>query len=162
MNSDPWVSDNDPFHDDGLSVDSLAVSDGTKSPSRRRYRTVGAVSVAFATAALVLSLAGTLGYGTVGLSAFAYLLAVLADLQARRSRHEVRNYGRLATNGRSTGSYVCYGPMGWLAGRFFACGFRMRFFRLIAFVLFHRVSCGSGGLHRGRSTRLSRDRDKTH
>ena len=115
MNSDPWVSDNDPFHDDGLSVDSLAVSDGTKSPSRRRYRTVGAVSVAFATAALVLSLAGTLGYGTVGLSTFAYLLAVLADLQARRSRHEVRNYRRpLPTAALRVATFGTALWVGWL------------------------------------------------
>ena len=115
MNSDPWVSDNDPFHNDNLSVDSLAVSDGTKSPLAKRHRKVAAVSVVVASAALVLSLAGTRGYAMVGLSAVAYLLAVLADLDARRSRQDVRNYRRpRLTAGLRVATFVTALWVGWL------------------------------------------------
>ena len=111
MNSDPWGSDNDPFDDDDLSVGLLEVSDGTKSP----HRIVGAVSLAVASAALVLSLAGTRGYGIVGLAAVAYLLAVLSDLYARRSRHDVRNYRRpLSMAGLRVVTFVTALWVGWL------------------------------------------------
>ena len=115
MNSDPWGSADDPFHDDDLIVDSPTVSDGSNGPLAKRHRIVGAVSVVLASAALVLLLAGARGYGTVGLSAFAYLLAVLADLQARRSRHDVRNYRRPApTAALRVATFVTALWVGWL------------------------------------------------
>lgn len=115
MNSDPWVSDNDPFHDDNLFVGSLEVSDGTKSPLAKTHRKVAAVSVAVASAALGVSLAGDQGYGIVGLAAVAYLLAVLADLSARRSRHDVRNYRRpLPTAALRVATFVTALWVGWL------------------------------------------------
>ncbi len=115
MSSDPWGSDNDPFHDDDLSVDSLAVSDGTERQSRKRYRTLAAVSVVVASAALVVALAGARGYGTVVISAVAYLLAVLADLYARKSQHDVRNYRRpLPTAGLRVATFVTALWVGWL------------------------------------------------
>ena len=115
MNRDPWGSDDDPFHDDLLYGGSLEVSDGTKSPLAKPHRIVGAVSVAVASAALGVSLAGDRGYGIVGLAAVAYLLAVLADLSARRSRQDVRNYRRpRLTAGLRVATFVTALWVGWL------------------------------------------------
>ncbi len=115
MSSDPWGSDNDPFLDDDLSVDSFTVSDGTESPSRKRYRTLAAVSVVVASAALVVALAGARGYGMVGMSAVAYLLAVLADLHARKSRYDLRNYRRpLLTAGLRVATFGTALWVAWL------------------------------------------------
>ncbi len=116
MNSDPWVSDNDPFHDDNLFVGSPEVSDDTKSPLAKTHRKVAAVSVVVASAALGVSLAGNRGYGIVGLAAVAYLLAVLADWSARRSRHYARNYRRpRPTTGLRVATFVAALWVGWLA-----------------------------------------------
>ena len=115
MNRDPWGSDDDPFHDDLLSGGSLEVSDGAKRSLAKPHRIVGAVSVAVASAALGVSLAGDRGYGIVGLAAVAYLLAVLADLSARRSRHDVRNYRRpRLTAGLRVATFGTALWVGWL------------------------------------------------
>lgn len=115
MSSDPWRSDNDPFRDDDLVVDSLPLSDATESPLAKRYRTFAALSVVVAFAALAVSLAGARGFGIVGLSAVAYLLAVMADLYARRSRHDVRNYRRpLSMAGLRVVTFVTALWVGWL------------------------------------------------
>ncbi len=60
----------------------------------KRHVLLAAGSVAVAVLALVLSAAGSNGYGTVGLCASAYVLAVLADMVARRSRYADSNYTR--------------------------------------------------------------------
>lgn len=116
MSSDPWGStDDDPFSDDGLPVGSLAASDTAKTPLAEPNRLFAAASVVVASTVLVVSLAGYRGYGLVGLGAVAYLLAVLADLTTRRSRHNAGDYRRpLPTVGLRVATFVAALWVGWL------------------------------------------------
>ena len=115
MSNDPWGTDSDPFDDGGF--DGEAVASETAGHSFFKKHTVLlASSVVVATTALVVSLASDASYGTVGLAAVAYLLAVMADLFARSSRYEVRVYRRpLVAVGMRIATFVIALWVGWLA-----------------------------------------------
>ena len=94
MSADPWGNDSDPFNSDEDLAGPLRTSEASANSITKRHVLLAAGSVAVAVLALVLSIADSNGYGTVGLCAFAYVLAVLADMEARRSRYDRAVYAR--------------------------------------------------------------------
>ena len=94
MSNSPWGTEADLFSDG--EIPEFA---GTASGDfRRRLHSpavlFGAAAAVLALVALVASLSGSEGYAAVGVAAGGYLLAVLADVSARRARHAERNYRR--------------------------------------------------------------------
>ncbi|MCY3851886.1 MAG: hypothetical protein OXF75_14070 [Acidimicrobiaceae bacterium] len=114
MSNDPWGSDSDPFEDEGF-VGVAAESDAAGNSFLKRYKAVFAISLVVVVAALSVWLSGSAGYAAVGLAAVAYLLAVMADLSARRSRHAMRIYRRPpVTAGLRAATFVSALWVGWL------------------------------------------------
>ncbi|WP_419848465.1 hypothetical protein [Candidatus Poriferisocius sp.] len=94
MSGDPWGTETDLFS--GGEVPESAGA-GSSDPQRRlRSPAVlfGIAAAVLALIAVVASLAGAQGYGTVGVAAAGYLLAVMADVATRRFRYDSRNYRR--------------------------------------------------------------------
>ena len=94
MSNDPWGTESDLFSG-GDVLDSGEVEPGA---SRRRLRSpevlLGIAAAVLALIALGASLDDSEGQLAVGLAAGGYLLAVLADVSARRTRHAKKNYRR--------------------------------------------------------------------
>ena len=117
MSSDPWGFDNDPFADDDRFGSPVGVADGKAGGSGKLRRGLfGALSVAVAAVTLVVSLAGSAGFGAVVVSALAYLLAVWVDCDAREQRHRNRNPKRpLVTASLRSLTFAAALGVGWLA-----------------------------------------------
>lgn len=116
MSSDPWGTGNDPFNEGQTFDASVVEPEPSKGKGKRHLVLLGAASAVTALVALAASLAGVNGYGAVGLSAVGYLLAVLADLSARRSRYRNKNYRRpLTTASLRVAVFVIAVWVAWLA-----------------------------------------------
>ncbi|MCQ3811792.1 MAG: hypothetical protein KTV68_14690 [Acidimicrobiia bacterium] len=94
MSNDPWGTEADLFSGGEMLDSSGAGSDASKRRLRTPAVLLGIAAAVLALIALVATLDGSEGYAAVGVAAGGYLLAVLADFFARRTRHAKRNYRR--------------------------------------------------------------------
>ena len=96
MSGDPWGdTENDLFAGGAISDNPLAGA--RTAPQRWWQQRQGILALAaslVSVVALVVVLAGIDGYVMVGVAAGGYLLAVLADVEARRVRYNNKNYVR--------------------------------------------------------------------
>lgn len=94
MSSDPWGTETDLFSGGEVSESAGAA---TRAPQRRLRSPavlLGMAAALLALIAVVASLDGAEGHVAVGVAAGGYLLAVMADVSARRTRYAKKNYRR--------------------------------------------------------------------
>lgn len=91
MNTGPFERNPDPFAEEGFSSSSSQIAPPKRDTS---IVIVAAPAILASLLAVVLYWWGVVGYGAVGMAAFGYVLAVLADTQTRRKRYDQRNFVR--------------------------------------------------------------------
>lgn len=94
MSNDPWGTESDLFSGGDVPDSGEVASDASRRWLRSPEVLVGILAAVLALVAFGASLDDSEGLIAVGLAAAGYLLAVLADAFARRTRYAKKNYRR--------------------------------------------------------------------